>query len=75
LSSLKQSGIYRNYFYTIDINSINLLIYFYGRSEHFDTDVADVYNFEKSVEQYSSVGGTAKSSVLQQINHFKPKYN
>lgn len=42
--------------------------------EHFDTDVQDVYNFEKSVEQYSSVGGTAKSSVQGQINHFKPKY-
>jgi len=36
--------------------------------------VESVYDFEKSVEQYSSVGGTAKVAVQQQINHFKLKY-
>jgi argininosuccinate lyase len=42
--------------------------------EHFDTDVLDIYNFEKSVEQYTSTGGTARSSVQTQINHFKSKH-
>ena len=35
----------------------------------------EVYNFENSVEQYTSVGGTAKSSVQAQIDHFKGKYH
>lgn len=43
-------------------------------SEHFDSDVFDVYNFENSVEQYTSIGGTAKSSVQVQINTFKLKH-
>jgi len=46
----------------------------FKNSECFDTDVESVYDFEKSVEQYSSVGGTAKVAVQQQINHFKLKY-
>ncbi|XP_002119719.2 argininosuccinate lyase-like [Ciona intestinalis] len=36
-------------------------------SEKFDTDVAEVWNFEHSVEQYKASGGTSKSSVLAQI--------
>lgn len=40
----------------------------------FESDVQDVYNFENSVEQYKSIGGTAKSSVMTQINHFKSKH-
>lgn len=44
-------------------------------SEHFDSDITDVYNFEKSVEQYSSIGGTAKNSVMAQISHFGAKYS
>ena len=43
-------------------------------SEHFDSDVKEVYDFEKSVEQYSSIGGTAQSSVLEQIKYFKIKF-
>jgi hypothetical protein len=43
-------------------------------SEKFENDVFDIYDFEKSVEQYSSIGGTSKKSVLDQVNHFKSKY-
>lgn len=43
-------------------------------SESFEADVVEVYNFENSVEQYSSIGGTAKSSVQSQIKTFVLKY-
>lgn len=43
-------------------------------SINFDSDVMEIYNFENSVEQYASKGGTAKLSVLEQINNFKQKY-
>ncbi len=33
----------------------------------FDTDVSDVWNYENSVEQYKSVGGTSHASVQQQV--------
>ena len=33
----------------------------------------EIYDFEKSVEQYTSTGGTARSAVQSQINHFKSK--
>ncbi|XP_017774312.1 PREDICTED: argininosuccinate lyase [Nicrophorus vespilloides] len=36
-------------------------------SKHFDADVAKVWNYVNSVEQYEAIGGTAKNSVLQQI--------
>lgn len=36
-------------------------------SKEFDADVAKVWNYENSTEQYQAVGGTAKSSVLKQI--------
>ena len=34
----------------------------------FDADVSEVWDYEHSVEQYTAEGGTAKSSVEQQIN-------
>lgn len=37
-------------------------------SEDFKEDIFKVWNFESSVEQYSAIGGTAKSCVLEQIN-------
>ncbi|XP_022918642.2 argininosuccinate lyase [Onthophagus taurus] len=37
-------------------------------NEHFDSDVAKVWNYENSIEQYQAIGGTSKSSVLHQIN-------
>lgn len=43
-------------------------------SSYFEGDVFEIYDFEKSVEQYTSIGGTAKNSVLQQIITFKSKY-
>lgn len=45
-----------------------------NESELFDQSIEKVYNFEKSVEQYSSIGGTAKIAVKQQIKHFSDKY-
>lgn len=36
-------------------------------SELFDADVMSVWNYENSVEQYCSVGGTARSAVLSQV--------
>jgi len=40
-------------------------------SEHFEPDVEELWNYENSVEQYSVVGGTAKSSVQQQISELR----
>ncbi|KAG5284780.1 hypothetical protein AALO_G00030430 [Alosa alosa] len=37
----------------------------------FDSDVSSVWDYSSSVEQYSAIGGTAKSSVLAQIDHMK----
>ncbi|XP_026481336.1 argininosuccinate lyase, partial [Ctenocephalides felis] len=36
-------------------------------SPAFETSVYKIWDFEHSVDQYSSIGGTAKSAVLQQI--------
>ncbi|EGX45847.1 hypothetical protein AOL_s00117g52 [Orbilia oligospora ATCC 24927] len=33
----------------------------------FGEDIAEVFDYERIIEQYSSLGGTARSSVLQQI--------
>lgn len=37
----------------------------------FEADVAQVWDFERSIEQRSSVGGTSKSSVLFQIKQLR----
>lgn len=34
----------------------------------FEADVMNVWNYEVSVERKSSIGGTAKSSVIRQID-------
>lgn len=34
----------------------------------FDSDVTKVWDYEVSVERKSSIGGTAKASVLKQID-------
>ncbi|KAH7957276.1 hypothetical protein HPB52_017038 [Rhipicephalus sanguineus] len=36
-------------------------------SDLFDDDLAQLWNYEHSVEQYKATGGTAKASVLAQI--------
>ncbi len=41
----------------------NLIVYF---SPAFEEDVSAVWNYENSVEQYTSTGGTSKQSVLDQ---------
>uniref|UniRef100_A0A672M2R8 Argininosuccinate lyase n=1 Tax=Sinocyclocheilus grahami TaxID=75366 RepID=A0A672M2R8_SINGR len=37
----------------------------------FDKDVSSVWDYNRSVEQYSAPGGTARSSVTAQIEHFR----
>ncbi|XP_046548982.1 LOW QUALITY PROTEIN: argininosuccinate lyase-like [Haliotis rubra] len=37
----------------------------------FESDVADVWNYENSVDQYTAYGGTAKSSVEKQISNLE----
>uniref|UniRef100_A0A8B9G9L5 Argininosuccinate lyase n=1 Tax=Amazona collaria TaxID=241587 RepID=A0A8B9G9L5_9PSIT len=37
----------------------------------FGSDVSQVFNFFNSVEQYTAMGGTAKSSVSAQIDHLR----
>ena len=36
-------------------------------SPQFEADVANIFDFERSVEKRSAHGGTSRSSVLQQI--------
>lgn len=50
------------------ILSIHQLIQLYVFSSYFDVDVGRVWNYENSIEQYQSIGGTAKESVLHQID-------
>lgn len=40
-------------------------------NENFSEDVYEIWSFEKSVEQYTSVGGTSLKSVRQQIEFLK----
>ncbi|CAL8235199.1 unnamed protein product [Arctogadus glacialis] len=37
----------------------------------FDRDVAAVWDYTSSVEQYSAPGGTARSSVTAQVQHLR----
>lgn len=37
----------------------------------FEADVVQVWDFEKSVEQRCSIGGTSKKTVLKQIEDMK----
>ena len=43
-------------------------------SDEFDSDVKNLYDFERSIEQYTSTGGTARMAILSQLSHFKSKY-
>ncbi|XP_044265841.1 argininosuccinate lyase isoform X2 [Tribolium madens] len=36
-------------------------------SSFFDVDIGRVWNYEHSIEQYKAIGGTAKTSVVKQI--------
>lgn len=40
-------------------------------SPHFDSDVASVWDYRSSVEQYSAAGGTAERSVAAQVEHLR----
>jgi len=48
-----------------------LLVQLKEIDENFDTDVKNLWNYESSVEQYQVVGGTAKSSVLNQVEQLR----
>ncbi len=37
----------------------------------FEPDVAECFNYEKSVEMHSAIGGTSRASVMQQIEILK----
>ena len=50
------------------ISLLTRFCFFFVHSPLFDEDVGKVWDYEHSVEQYSAEGGTAKSSVEQQIN-------
>lgn len=36
-------------------------------SEKFSSDISELWNYERSVEQYNCIGGTSKSSIMSQI--------
>ncbi|XP_072164510.1 argininosuccinate lyase-like [Diadema setosum] len=40
-------------------------------SPSFESDVASVWNYESSVEQYQSSGGTSRQSVLNQVSQLR----
>ena len=61
--------------YRITYWIFDLIVFRNGFSAFFGKDLIDIYDFEQSVEQYSCAGGTAKQSVLHQIEIFKKKYN
>ncbi|TRY76027.1 hypothetical protein DNTS_010922 [Danionella cerebrum] len=37
----------------------------------FDQDISSIWDYKKSVEQYSAPGGTAQNSITAQIQHFR----
>lgn len=42
-------------------------------SDKFDNDIVNIWNYEASVEQYKSIGGTCKANCQNQISHLKTK--
>ena len=42
-------------------------VYLLHCSNSFEDDVTEVWQYESSVEQYQSLGGTSKSAVLNQV--------
>ncbi|AET38448.1 argininosuccinate lyase ARG4 Ecym_2749 [Eremothecium cymbalariae DBVPG len=41
----------------------------------FESDVFDIYDFEKSVEKRNAIGGTAKVAVLRQLDNIESELN
>jgi len=37
----------------------------------FDVDYKDIWNYDVSVNQYTSIGGTSKNAILSQIVSLK----
>lgn len=61
LKALALTYIYRLSLSVISFVTKNL------SSDKFEADVTKVWNYESSVEQYQTVGGTSRNSVLLQI--------
>jgi len=53
------------------LNVFNLQFILLFFSSFFSEDVMTIWNFENSIEQYQSYGGTSKASILQQIENLK----
>ena len=50
-------------------------IYLFLYSPIFGDDVGKVWDYDHSVEQYTAIGGTSRSSVNQQVNSLKQWLN
>ena len=53
------------------VHSCILIVFLLCFSNMFAEDVADVWNYENSVEQYQSTGGTSKAMVEKQISQLE----
>jgi argininosuccinate lyase len=42
-------------------------------SEHFTEDIADVFNFENSVEKRNAIGGPARAMIQRQVDIARQK--
>ncbi|KAI4461512.1 argininosuccinate lyase [Holotrichia oblita] len=40
-------------------------------NEHFQADAVNVWNYEASIEQYQTIGGTSRNSVIAQVDILK----
>ncbi|KRT84166.1 hypothetical protein AMK59_1364 [Oryctes borbonicus] len=40
-------------------------------SKHFKEDITEIWNYENSIEQYQTMGGTSRSNVMTQIDLLK----
>lgn len=75
LQTVRSAGTFKQ-LWLIEVYEMVLFLLFifvslYLSSPLFDKDVSSVWDYIKSVEQYSAPGGTARSSVTAQIEHFR----
>ncbi|GAB6026464.1 hypothetical protein CHUAL_012659 [Chamberlinius hualienensis] len=56
----------------VELSQLNISDY-KSISDKFEADIVTIWNYEASVEQYKSIGGTCKANCQQQINHLKAK--
>lgn len=76
LQTVRSAGTLKQYWH-IEVYDIfrflilSLFVSLFVSSPLFDKDVSSVWDYIRSVEQYSAPGGTAKSSITAQIEHFR----